>query len=456
MTKRSGAPRERAPSGVPKDYVEALFGELPLSLQFSRIGGNLTPARITSVIARADMGYPAGLVDLFHEGRQKDGHTHSVMQSREVAISSLPWDITPPVENPRKKDLKAAALCKAALKNCDSLASAIEHFEGSGAGFGHATVEVIWRKDETGATAGLMVPDELKIVPTRRFGFREIDGALLFDPTGNQNFQGDGIDLIAEYPLGKFLQYRPRVNGDVLVREGLARVTCWMVAFRTFDLSDWLKLAEIGWKPKRVGKYPKDASKPDRQNLLNILERLNSSGVGIHPDTTSIELLWPQTQRQMSTHRELAEYLARELSKAWLGASDVVEPGEIGAKSSTVVRDQLRRDIRDAGAMGIWKLLRKTLIRAFYRLNYGDSIEPASAFPVLEDPLDLLKFSGSVLNLRKAGFRIPERWVQEQTGIPSPKEGEQLVGDGQQVTPDKPKVEPGSDSGGAGDNQAAA
>lgn len=440
MAKRDGAPRERAPKRVPKSYVEEIFAQPMLSMQFGRIGANLTPARISAIINRADMGFPASLVDLFHECRQKVGHLHSVVQSRELGVARLNWDLTPPYEKPKKRDLKAAAICKAALKNCSSLTQAIEHFEGEGTAFGHATVEVIWRKDTTGNTAGYMVPEQIKVVPARRFGFRRTDGALVFDPTGLQNFDGEGVDLLAEYPVGKFIQYTPRVNGDVMAREGMARMTVWMASFQTFGVSDWLQLAEIAWRPKRVGTYAKEAPPKDRQALLNILERLNANGVAIHPEGTTVTLHWPQTGRQISTHRELIDFLNRELSKGWLGSSDVVEPGEVGARSAVQVRDKLRGDIRDTDAVNIGKLLRATLVTAFYRLNWGETIEPAEFFPILEEPLDLEKFSKSIHTLRQAGFRIPDRWVREKTGIPTPGEGEEILGDGEPI---KPKPAPG-------------
>src|ERR1041384_1167077 len=280
--KRSGAARERASNREAKSLIDIIVGDVALSVQFGRIGGNITPGRISQILQRADGGHPADLVDLVHEFRQKDGHLQSIAQSREVCVASLPFDIVPPGETPLKRDKKIAKQCRLALERCESFQTAKSHLIGEGVLFGHATVEVVWKVESEGELAGLMVPDTFKPVSCRRFGFRQSDGALLFDPTGLGSFDNEGVDLVATNQPGKFLHARPRVTGDVLEREGLARIVAWMCGFRNFDIRDWLQLAEMAWKPKRTGKYKKDASKQDKDALLRILERLTSTGAAIY------------------------------------------------------------------------------------------------------------------------------------------------------------------------------
>lgn len=451
-TKRTDASRERASKREAASLIDVVVGDVSLAQQFGRIGGNITPGRISQILQRADSGHPSDLVDLVHEFRQKDGHLHSIAQAREVCVASLPFDIVPPGEEQLKRDKKIARQCRLALQHCETFNVAKSHLIGEGLFFGHSTVEVVWKVEEEGELAGLMVPDRFEPVSCRRFGFRQSDGALLFDPTGFGSFESEGIDLIAENPPGKFLHARPRVTGDVLAREGLARIVAWMCGFRNFDIRDWLMLAEMGWKPKRTGKYKKDASKQDKAALLTILERLTSAGVAIYPETVELELHWPTNFSRQSNHKELADFLARELSKAWLGTSDTSEQNsENGARSAVEKRDELRKDLRDWDAAWLGLLLTKQLVRSFYRLNYGERIEPGAYVPLVEDPTNVKEFAEAMSKLSSAGLEIPQSWVRAKVGSPEPKKGEPVLAPATPPSsPTKPDGDPKDDDKPAG------
>lgn len=431
--KRAAEPRAKAQKPQ-KDWVDLVTSEVSLAAQFSRIGGNLTPARVSVILQQADAGQPAALVDLFHELRQKSGHFQSIMQAREVCVASIPFDIAPRADEPKKIELKAARQCAQALKGCDSFQNAVAHWVGEGNAFGHATSELVWRVEERGELAGLMVPDRFVNISCRRFAFRSTDGALLFDPSGfpsGSNIDAVGVDLLELYGPGKYFQYRPRVNGDVLVREGLARVLIWGALFENFDIRDWLQLAEMAWKPKRTGKYKKEATKQDKQALTNILERLTTTGVAIYPDTVELMLHWPSNYMQGSPHRELAEFLGRQMSKAVLGTADAQEQqGPNGARAAVKERNELRGELKAWDAVGIAKLVTRNFVEPFYQLNYGEKREPGTYVPMLEDPTDVLAFGTGIMNLRKAGLKVSQAWVRKQIGAPEPKKGEELLSDG--------------------------
>lgn len=444
MAKRSGAARERAPKRPPADMGEMLVGAPSLSEQFSRIGGNLTPGRVSAIIQQADSGRPHELVDLVHELRQKDAAIHQAMQAREVCVSSIPFDIAPPGENPKKRDIKAARLCRLALQRCETFTTAVSHWIGEGNAFGHATSEVVWKIETEGELAGLMVPDRIQNISSRRFAFRQSDGELVFVPFAGADADSQGVDL-ATFAPGKFISYRPRVNGDVLAREGLARILVWMGVFRNFDIRDWLQLAEMGWKPKRTGKYKKDATAKDKASLLTILERLTSNGVAIYPETAEVLLQWPTNFSRQSTHKEFADFLGREIGKAVLGTPDVTEQStQNGARAATETRNELRTDLRDWDAVGIAKLVRKQLVAPFYAFNYAANVEAGTYVPLIEDPTDPEKFSKSIDLLTKRGLEIGADWVRKKIGAPAPKKGEKLLStDDGSPKPTDPNGNPG-------------
>jgi phage gp29-like protein len=448
--------RERAPSSTAskkkRSYVDPVVADLALSIQFQRVGGNLSPSQVSAIIMAADAGRPARLVDLFHECREKSGHVQSIFQTRELAVSGLEFDIAPP-EGKKKRDTKYRDQCIEALKRCDTFREMVSHLIGEGNAFGYAFSEDIWKKNDK----GLLVPGRFKQINCRRFGYRQVDGKLMFDPSDNgagNNVDAFGEDLLEDYPVGKFVGFMPRVTGDVIAREGLCRLILWMELFRTWDIRDWLQLAELAWKPWRLGKYQKNASKQDKANLRKILQALTTNGVATHPDTVEIDLQWPQQSGsgKVSAHKELADFLADEESKAVLGQTDMVQPGANGARAATQARNELRKDRLQADAVGLSVAIQRYVIEPFYALNYGPSVEPGQFLFLTEDPLDFLKFSQAIQALRNAGLKIPASYVYDKTGIPEGDEDDEYLGEG--LGDKNPGVEPDPDGDQSNDSGA--
>lgn len=435
--------------------------EPSLIQQFNRIGGNLSPSSISAILGMADIGRISRFVDLVHEMRQKDGHLQCCLQASEYSIGALPWDIDPP-DGANRKERKMAALAKDALTSNGSVRKLIDHFAGEGPLFGHSHSESLWEVSE-----GQMIPVSFKNLSPRRFGFRMADGALMFDPRGvlEADVNIAGVDLLNDYPLGKFVSYRPRINGDVPAREGLGRCLVWLCLARNWTLKDWLELAELSWKPKRLGKYQKGASKEDKQALIDMLEQVMAGGVGVFPETTEPQLIWPQITggAKVSNHKELQVWAAGEISKATLGSTDIVEPSENGAKAAVETRNELKVEIRNARAEDI-ALAIQPLVDAIARLNGGESVRPGKFKFITVEPPDLEKFSKSVSNFTAARVRVVESWVHDQAGMPTPKPTDILVGDGvdengKRIPPDKgaesQNAEGNDDgSGSAGDGSA--
>src|SRR5688500_17147025 len=220
------APKAKAPKPNPVIIqVEPAVSQPRLHESFGRIGGNLTPNDVTSILIEADTGIPARLVDLTHESRQKDGHLQSVLATFELAIQALPWDCVAPVTSnrrdakPRLKDKKVADFCKRALTNCATFPTLIAHQTGESHLFSYAYSETMWKVEQ-----GYMVPEAFLPISCRRFAFTQSEGRLVF--VENPHTQS-GVDLLESYPAGKFVVSRRRVNGDVPVREGLCRCLVW-------------------------------------------------------------------------------------------------------------------------------------------------------------------------------------------------------------------------------------
>jgi phage gp29-like protein len=416
----------RAPaSSTPVGLLESALPDLPLSSQFRRIGGSLTPVAVSEILRAADSGMPAAFVDLVHECRQKDCHLQSVLGAAESDVTSLEWAIAPPKDATPAEE--AAAEAFAAAWEAADVESGISHLVGESTVFGFAFVEVMWRLGD----AGLLEPVELRPVSCRRFGFAQADGALRFDRYSRGSVDGpNGADLLEEHPAGKFVAVRRRVNGDVAPREGLGRCLVWAALGRNWTLRDWLTLGEIGWKPSRIGTYKKGADKADILHLARTIERFSSTGSATIPDSVSIAVEWPKGQAGATggTHKELEDYLAAEMSKAVLHGTLTIESGSRGARSLGEVQQTGRVGVRDTNARVVTAALNRYIAAPFAAYNYGASVRPPRLVLITEDQVDLKSFGDALTALRAAGLRkIPAAWVRDQAGIPEALAGEETL-----------------------------
>lgn len=415
---------------------------LPISLQLQRIGGALTPMQVSEIIRLADTGYMYGLMDLANEMRQKDCHLQGVLQTREIAIQGLPWQVIPAGNGEKLKNRKRAEFVTDCLKQMSGI-SGLENIVGlpdviahtaAGDFYGHAVTETLWVKDR-----GKLVPMGGKPVAPRRFVYGVRDGALRwFDAAGGVPGEGTtypGVALQEEYP-GRFIIYQPRITGDVSCREGLVRPLMWAALFRNWTTRDWLTLAELAWKPWRTGKFKKGAAAADIRNLEAILDAMTSSGVAVYPDTTEIELHWPDNSTKgNSSHKELIDAMGNEMSKCVLGQTETTQPtkGGLGGQGKDSQHNDVRKDIRDARAKAIAAIIQRDLVDWIIRLNFGDDAalheSPQFQF-IIDDAVDPVAFSTMVMNLRdpNVGLRIPAHWVREQLGIPEPEEDDEVLG----------------------------
>lgn len=418
---------------------DPIIGEQQLWLQFQRIGGNLTPQQVSSIILEADTGRVQRFIDLSNEARQKDGHLHSVLQTRELAVKGLAWSIAPP-EGANGKEKRAAEDCERALRDSENFPDLIHHLSGSGPFHGHATSETMYDK-----VGRFVVPAKWNNIHSRRFVFGAEDGRLLFSDLQNQI---TGVDLLNAYP-GKFVQYQPIINGDVKVREGLARMLIWAALFRNWSLRDWLQLGEIGWKPWRIGKYDRSATTPAGKQDIDILKRvvrtLGTTGTAVIPTTTELAVEWPKGTMMSggkSNHHELFDVMGAEMSKGVLGQTLSTEQGDRGSQSLGNVQERVRDDILIADAVGEAAAVTRCVVRPYYALNCGETVRPGHFIFHTEDAVDLESFATSIKTLRDAGLRIPAAWVRLQGQIPDPKGDEEILSAPTAPTPGTPGQEP--------------
>lgn len=423
---RLGGLFKRAPSSVGVSSGASVLPDLSLWQQVQRIGGSVTPADVSFIIRAADSGDMTRLIDLANEMRQKDGHLQSVLQTRETALCGLNWELVFPGQDPKStRGKRQRRFVEKVLRTHPDFRKLIAHLTGS-AYYGYAVAETVWA-----VQGGRQVPARFVCHGARRFGFRDKDGKLIWRDDGANYI---GVDFLAKYP-DKFIVSQPRINGDVPCREGLVRVLMWLALFRNWSLSDWLKLAELVYKPWRLGRYKKrgdnPASKEDVANLKAILSGMTSSGTAVHPDTVEVELKFPEVngtaQGQGGAHASLFDTCGREMSKAVLGQTLTTEQGSVGSQALGNVHNQIRKDILESDAAHLAEVITRDVIEPMIRLNFGPTA-PVPRFQfVTEGATDLVMLATALEKLAPI-MRIPAEWARDKLGIPVPDEDDEILG----------------------------
>jgi phage gp29-like protein len=419
-------PEDEQRKRAPRATTRRIVGDIPLSAQLRRIGGGLTPQRVTEILRNADTGRIYELVDLANESRQKDTDLHALLAVREDMLAGLPWQVTePPEATPDEK--RATEFVRDALQSLDDdsgddsevlgFTGLIEHLQIANY-HGFSAAELQWRRD-----GRYLVPARVWPIAHRRFAFRDRDGRLVQNDEFAVGKQQE-LDLLRDFPLGNFIQHQPRILGDIKAREGLSRLLVWSALFRNWDLKDWLLLAEIGWKPWRRGTYKKNAGKDEIDDLIAMLEEMSASAVAAYSEDITVNVDWPKNSSQgNSNHKELHSYLGKGMAKAILGATDIIESDDTGARAATQERGKRVQEKLEKDARSQSRTIRSQLVRPLVRYNpFPSGIRiPGFSFAT-RNAVDLKSFSESVKNLNEAGVPLSKSWIYDEIGGGKPED----------------------------------
>lgn len=408
------------------------------------MGGSLTPQAISSILREAESGDLRRYIDVLNEFRQKDGHLQGILSLVEESIAELPWGLHLP-ETAKARDKRAAAWIEEVLRSCKGLGDDLSSFDDMIAHLctsfyhGHSVAETSWAKD----AQGRLISTGFYLHAARRFAYRNTDSVFIWR---DETMPWAGVDIRREMP-GKFLVAQPRVNGDVPCREGLGRVLLWASLFRNWTMTDWLRTAELAWKPWRIGYYSKDASKEDISTLEEVLQKLVTTGTATLADTTNFKAEWPGGNAGgggKPTHSELHNVVAQEMSKAALGSTETVQSSTSSGYAQAKVHDKVAMRLVRSRAKQIARIITRDLIRWLAVANFGPDIMVPEFRFVIEESVDIATFGAGIEKLVKAGTKLSQDWVRGRIGAPEPKEGEEIL---EPHAPEPPEPEDGEGEG---------
>lgn len=343
---------------------------------------------------------------------ERDAHAYSELQKRKMAVIARPWQVDPASEDER--DVAAAELVRGQLDGFDFDSLCMELLDAILKGF--AVGEVLWDQD-----GRQIFPRIIKPRDQRRFVFDDEERLRLL-------VQGNLIKGI-ELPERKFIVHRFGAKDGNPYGLGLGTRLFWPVLFKRQGIKFWLTFCDKFGSPTAMGVYPKGATKPEQDALLEALGAIaNESGI-IFPEGTEVELLEAARSGNINTYEALCRYMDEQISAAVLSEANSARAtgGALAAASKT--RNDVRLELVQADSDLLSQTLNGTLVRWIVDYNL-----PGARYPGVwrdcSEPEDLNARAKRDSEVHKMGYRLSLEAVKE------------IYGDGWEMAPE-PKTKPG-------------
>lgn len=154
-------------------------------------------------------------------------------------------------------------------------------------------------------------------------------------------------------PLRKFQHVTFGDEVETPYGVGLGRELYWPWWFKKNGIKFWMMFCDKFASPTVVGEYEGgNATSPEDQNkLLSAAQAVHSNNAIIHPKGMNLSLLEAARSGNISTYRELAEFMNDEMTICILGqtATTTGKPGSMGdANEQADVREDIIKADADA------------------------------------------------------------------------------------------------------------
>ena len=283
-----------------------------------------------------------------------DAHVGGLARRRRAAIKALEYRL-----EPGKARSRTVKLVESALADLDM--SALVGGLWEAALFGYACAEVLWEH-----RGGLILPRAVPLKPQEWFAF-DSEGRLLFMVMGS----AAGIPI----PDRKFLLARqdPSLKNPYGIAD-LARCF-WPYTFKKGGLKFWLQFVEKYGSPKLVGKFDRNTTEKEQNDLLQLLLACVQDAVMVIPSDNSVETLATDgsgLSGAAENYEAFLRFCRSEISIALLGQDQTTEADTNHASATAGL--EVTDDIRDADAAMVQSAI-QPLIRWIVTLNAGQDAE---------------------------------------------------------------------------------
>jgi phage gp29-like protein len=383
---------DRRPSLTGRQSMVDLAGRHMAGLRFT----DPTPAQLAAVLHAKKRGELRDWADLCERMDKSDDHMSGELHTRINRVAQIDWVLNPgPSSSGRKQ------LAKDAVEFCDYAMSTVLGGDESGEDGCGDPMEL----DLRGAYKTLLWAIPASAQPLEKMWHR-VDGAWLikhFEFRHLRNFRyGDDFKLrLYEDGLrgaqgealwsDKWVVHYHTEGVGYPTAAGILEPLVWRWFMRRLAFKWWPSGLEQHGKPWFHGKVPPNTTEAVRQKLLESLQDLSTSGVGITEEDVDIIQRGGEKDGGIGASFKLYEECGdRAISKRILGVSDASGPGENGARSAVDSRIASSMDPRTRNdAHQLSTTIRRDVLRSLCAQNlhlFGGEMPPVPVpVPVFAD-----------------------------------------------------------------------
>ncbi|MGJ8563852.1 MAG: DUF935 domain-containing protein [Alphaproteobacteria bacterium] len=324
-----------------------------------------------------------------------DDQVFSNFQQRRLALISKEVDVQPGGTD--KQSIMAADFVREMISGlsfdriCNKMAYGL--FYGYGIG------ECLWARDGRHWTM-----DNVKVRKAKRFRYSQ---------------SGDLMLLTQSKPLGEKMEPRKfwtfesgSDNDDNPYGVGLGAYCYWPSFFKRNGVRYWILALEKFGAPTAVGKYPANATKAEKQTLLEAAAAFTAvSGLAI-PDTMQLELLGVDS-KVGGNHDKMVDVMDRAISKVIVGQTMTTDDGSSNAQAG--VHENTREDLTKADVDLQCGSFRDGPLKWLMEWNYSDAAMPLVT-RVTDAPEDLDAQADRDTKLYAMGWEPTEARILETYG----------------------------------------
>lgn len=342
--------------------------------------GDLTASELTSILDRADRGDTRDWVELVDFFLDTDPHLASVYSARIDRVVQADWVVKPFSDDP--DDVLAAELMDESLMR-------VEEWEQVQRDMLHALA--------AGFSANEMLFDYDKSVRRwyvckvvhrhgKRFLYDDQWQPRLYDNARHTSVNQYGEILQPD----KWIVHQHKAHAGYPGRYGLVRACAWQLMFKRWVDKFWIMHVEKFASPFVKATVQKNTPVAVRNDIQTALENISADHAFVIEEGGDIEVLAEAaTAKGDETHERYMRHANESITKVWLGASDVVDPGANGARAAVGARietltdpimvsdganlgNTIRRDLFGALLSHNAHLFKKRPKAPFYRLKTAD------------------------------------------------------------------------------------
>jgi len=228
-------------------------------------------------------------------------------------------------------------------------------------------------------------------------------------------------------PKNKFIHFRFDPRNDNPYGNPLGNKIFWWWWIKKEIIKFWATFLDKFGQPTALGEYARGLGQPEIDELLNILQTIQTESSIVIPDDTKIRLLEATRTGSTDGYKQAIEYCDSQIIYCILGQEGTSSSKNVGSQA----RDEtLQFEVTDPIIQGYCKNIETAinwqLVRFLVDINFGPQ-EGYPHFDIKHEKEEDTKKIAEELNAANELVDLPEDWTYKKLGVPKPSAGEAVI-----------------------------